>query len=392
MIPHYVGLLDDDGQPVAAALLLERKPPFFPAYLYSPRGFVLDFSDDMLLNTFTDGVREFARSRRAMFVALDPDIELWEIDERALPISGGFDHHDLIRRMAALGYHHRGFNREFEGRQPRFTFRIDLSREQSDIDRGIVGNVLKNVRKSQRYATEVTLGDSGDIGELSRLVHLTGERDEFVGYDEPYYQNFYDILSSHGMALLFLGRVDPVETVEKLRLEKLLVQNRRETLKKPGPIEESLLSEQRLNREIDIFQQYAKEFGGPAVISAHLLVVYGDKAWAVHAGSDKRMSESFINNSVYYRKICEAKQRGALQFDQFGTTGNPDTSRLHTLHAFKRQFGGRYMEFVGEFDLILRPLWFFVYEKLLPLYRNVRISLHLRRQRKPSAAGTSPSH
>lgn len=375
--PHYVALVNDDGEIVAAALLLERKPPLFPPYLYAPRGYVLDFFDQELLATFTGYIRDFAKSRKAMFVALDPDVELQEIDRDGNPVATGFDNHALVRRMQALGYRHRGYNKGFEGRQPRYTFRIDLTKDQKEIDKGIVGNVLKNVKKSHHYAVDVSKGGSADVPDLYRLISLTSERDAFVGYEQRYYQNFFDVLDAHGMATLWIGTAYPKETVALLEKELDDLLKKRETLKKPGPLEESRQSEERIKREIALFEDYARQYPDGARISAHLVVRYGDKVWAVHAGSDKAMSETFLNNRVYYEKLCDAKQSGARIFDQFGTIGDPQHSPLRSLHEFKRQFGGRYVEFVGEFNMVVKPFWFFIYDKLLPLYRSIRISLKM---------------
>ncbi|MEA4912529.1 MAG: peptidoglycan bridge formation glycyltransferase FemA/FemB family protein [Oscillospiraceae bacterium] len=378
LTPFYVGLAADDGGLAAAALLLERRPPLFPPDLYAPRGYVVDFADAPLLEEFTKQIRAFAKRRGAMFVKIDPDVERRAIDAHGRPVEGGFDNGAIVEHLKALGYRHHGWNMGFEGSQPRFTFRIDLTRDEKAIEKGIVGNVMKNVRKSHNYATSVVHGTRADVPTLHRLIGVTSERDAFVGYDESYYQNFFDILSKHDMATLYLGRVDPAATVVMLKNELAALLEKRPSITREGPRNESLLSEARLQREIAQFEDYAARCPDGATVSAHLVVRYGDKAWAVHAGSDKLMSETFINNRVYYEKLMEAKASGARLLDQFGTVGDPDDSPLRSLHEFKKQFGGRYVEFIGEFDLVLRPFWYFLYEKILPVYRNIRIDWKLR--------------
>ena len=62
--------------------------------------------------------------------------------------------------------------------------------------------------------------------------------------------------------------------------------------------------------------------------------------------------------------------------DQFGTVGDPQTNPdFGTVHEFKRQWGGRYIEFIGEFDLVTKPFWFWLYESVRPAYRRLRIGL-----------------
>lgn len=368
---YYVGMKDDDGRLCAAALLIEKKPSGFKPYLYSPRGYVLDFMDKELLKRFTEEIKAFAKSVGAMFVTIDPDIERWEIDEKGNPVEGGFDNNWLIEYLKSLGYQHAGYTMRFEGRQPRFTFRIDLNREIKAIEKSFTGNVMKNVKKSNNYASEVKIGSAEDIKILHEMLTITGERDNFTDFPLEYYQKQYDILSKHDMVTLFIGYTYPAETVKKLEasLEELLAQ--REKIKKPGPLKENMEREPKIRREIELFKEYAEKYPDGVALSAHFVIHYADKAWAVHAGSTLELSETFLNNRVYHDKIIAMKERGAAILDQFGTVGDWMNSDLKSLHEFKKQFGGRYVEFIGEFNLITDKKAYMMYKTIRPAYRKL---------------------
>ncbi|MBQ0004494.1 MAG: peptidoglycan bridge formation glycyltransferase FemA/FemB family protein [Clostridiales bacterium] len=368
---YYVGMKDDEGKLCATALIIEKKPSGFKPYLYCPRGYVLDYSDREVLATFTREITAFAKSVGAMFVTIDPDVERWEIDEKGKPVEGGFDNNWLIEYLECLGYQHCGYTMRFDGRQPRFTFRIDLNREIKAIEKSFTGNVMKNVKKSNNYASEVRKGSAEDIKILHDMLTLTGERDNFTDFPLDYYQTQYDILSKYDMATLFIGYTYPAETVRKLEasLEELLAQ--REKIKKPGPLKENMEREPKIRREIELFKNYAEKYPDGVALSAHFVIHYGDKAWAVHAGSTLELSETFLNNRVYHDKIIAMKERGCAILDQFGTVGDWENSDLKSLHEFKKQFGGRYVEFIGEFNLITDKKAYFMYKTIRPLYRKV---------------------
>ena len=59
-IPHYVGL-KDKGKLICSALLLEKKLILGYSYLYSPRGYVIDFDDKELVKEFTLKLKEYAK-------------------------------------------------------------------------------------------------------------------------------------------------------------------------------------------------------------------------------------------------------------------------------------------------------------------------------------------
>lgn len=377
IIFHRIGLEDPaSGELKAAALLLERKPALFPCYLYAPRGYVLDYSDPELVREMTDAVLAFARSRHAMFTAIDPDVERRSILPDGSPDPEGFDNQRIIDELLSLGYRHKGFNVGFEGREPRFTFRIDLTPDEKAIGKAFTGNVLKNIKKSHHYALNIREGGYEDIEKLYEMIRYTSERDDFYAYPLSYYQNFYRCLAEDGMAHLYLGSVDPAKTVVLLEQELSDCLERRKKLKKEGPLNESMETEARLNREIELFKNYSREYPGEVTVSAHLVVRYGNHSWAVHAGSRGIMNETFCNNRVYYEKMMAQKAAGCVWLDQFGTVGDPLTNPdFSSIHAFKRQWGGRYIEFIGEFDLVTKPFWFWLYETVRPAYRRFRISL-----------------
>ena len=373
---HRVGLQDENGNLVAAALLLERKPSLFPPYLYSPRGYVCDFDDEAVLSEFTDKIRVFAKQRGVMFVAIDPDIERRAILPDGSKDPDGFDHQSVIDSLLRLGYRHQGFNLGFEGREPRFTFRIDLTPDEKAIGKAFTGNVLKNVKKSHHYAVSVREGTEEDIPILHELISLTSTRDEFYAYPLSYYQDFYHCLAKDDMAHLYLGTVNPSKTVAMLKKELAETLEHRKTLKKEGPLQESRETEARLLREIPLFEEYSKTYPDEVVVSAHLVVRYGNKSWAVHAGSRGVLNETFCNNRTYYEKMMAQKAAGCVFMDQFGTVGNPlENKDFGSVHAFKRQWGGRYIEFIGEFHLVTKPFWNWLYNSVRPAYHRFRMGL-----------------
>ena len=370
MTPHYVGMEDKDKNLVAAALLLERKPFFAPPYFYSPRGFVVDFFNDSLLKEFSQAVGVYCREEGAMFLKIDPDIERREIDAAGTQVIDGADNSELIERLNNLGFTHLGFNSGFERRQPRFTFRVDLSPDREKILSRIEGNVIKNVRKGEsNYEAEIYKGEADDVDEFYGLIKETSERDDFYAYSKRYYRSFYDILAKYGMVDLYLGKIYIERTAESLKKQLEILRQRKKSYTKERRIKQAEDTERRLLAELTRFEGYIKSYGKQRITSAHMVVRYGKHAWAVHAGSADDIKESFLNNRVYLHKILDQKEAGAEWVDLFGTVGNPINSPLRSLHDFKKQFGGRYIEFIGEFDMIFKPLWYNIYANLLPRYR-----------------------
>ena len=127
LIPHYVGLKDNDVL-VAAALLLEKKLPLGYSYYYIPRGYTVNYDNYELLKLFTDKIKEYAKKNKAIFFKIDPDIKLHTIDKDANVIADGTNNYKLVDDLKKIGFRRKKLNLYFENMQPRFTFRLDTTR------------------------------------------------------------------------------------------------------------------------------------------------------------------------------------------------------------------------------------------------------------------------
>ncbi len=371
---YYTSLKDDKGEIKAAALLLLHKPSFFPAYFYCPCGFVIDFNDKQLLEEFTKKLFAFAKSKRVMSVTIDPDIERWEIGKDGKPTDENAKQNPVHDELLSLGFVHGGHNLGFEKKLPRYSFRIDLERDETLIKKSVVGNVMKNNRKGETYPSEISIGTSENIDDFYRLIKITGERDNFFSYSKQYYQDFYDVLNQNGMAEIFVGTVYPKQIKNSL-VQKLKENEKRlETVVKQQYIDEANATKARLERELLSYETKAEQYPESYVAAAHIVVNYGEHSWAVHAASDNAFFETFINQRVYLDKIMQSKKRGSVWLDQFGTVGDPQNHKLKMLHEFKRQFGGRYVEFLGEYDLPINKSAYYSYKKIFPTYRYLRFT------------------
>ena len=103
-----------------------------------------------------------------------------------------------------------------------------------------------------------------------------------------------------------------------------------------------------------------------------MIIEYGDKAWVLYAGNHNILSETYVNYNTYFEHLKYCKKEGLKIYDQFGTIGDlsKDNPRLG-LHEFKKKFGGDYVEFLGEWDYITNHLMYFIFTKLVPIYRKL---------------------
>lgn len=376
--PYYVGLKENDKL-VATALLLKKKLLGNYCYFYCPRGYIIDYSNYKLLNTFTNYIKKFAKKNKALFVKIDPDVKLHDLDQDGNVL--GNSHEKLVDYLKMLGYKHKGFNTEFVNEQPRFTFRLDINKSLDDIYKNIHPTTRKILNKGNQYHLNMYKGSIEDIPKFYETMKDTAVREHLHLTPMEYYKNFYAILNKQNMSDLYIVEVDIHDLIityeknlEYLELElKNLEDPKYKNKEKQENIKKDLINKiDKTKKEIDFIHTIEKEH---IILSSIITVKYGDKVWTIHGGNSNILRELNSNYLLYYQIIKDAHEEGYKIVDFFGTSGiaNPDKSNpIFGIHSFKKRFGGEYTEFIGEFDLVIHKLMYYAYKKLLPVYRKMK--------------------
>ncbi len=380
LTPYYLGLVNEEDKLVAATLLLEKKLPLNKCYFYAPRGFVIDYKKKELVREMTKKVVEFAKNKKAIFIKIDPDIIRKSINYNNEE-KDNEDYDNIFQTLKSCGFKHQGYTKNFETMQPRYTFRIDLLQELEEIESHFSKTTKQRIAKAEKLDTEVVIGNKNDIKEFYHLMTLTESRKDFISYNEDYYETLYEIFNgnSSSKATLFLGKINFSKTINALEKNLKVINNQIsilpiDNLSKSAKVKLTELSKQKENiqSEIEKYKEAKKEYGNEITLSAHMIIEYGNKAWVLYAGNHNVLSETYVNYKTYYEHLKYCKEKGIEIYDQFGTIGDlsNDNPRLG-LHEFKKKFGGDYIEFIGEWDYITNPLFYFVFTKLVPIYRKL---------------------
>ena len=376
LIPHYVGL-EDNNKLVATALILEKKLPLHLSYFYIPRGYVLDYDNLDILKNFTKEIKNYAKKYKAIFIKIDPDNIYHEEDNLGNTIKD--NNNELVNKLKSLGYKHLGFTKNFETMQPRYTFRINMDKPWEEIENNFSKTTKQRIKKANDLDVNVRIGDENDINSFYNLMILTENRKDFITHNEKYYKSLYEIWNKDNSCNIFLGSIDLdgiIKILEKKKkeLEDNLNSIPEENLSKSQKSKKIELEKQldKTNNDINKYKENKKEYGSNIILSAHFIIEYGDKAWVLYAGNHNILSETYTNYKTYNEHIKYYYNKGIKIYDQFGTIGDLRSDNpLLGLHEFKKKFGGNYVEFCGEFDLITNKLMYFVFTKLVPIYRNI---------------------
>jgi peptidoglycan pentaglycine glycine transferase (the first glycine) len=303
-----------DAKIVGGAALLMRALPMVGRFYYAPRGPLLsDWTDESVLAAILKAISQRAAADGAAFLKIDPAVPIERDDVAALLAGHGF------RPPATTDA------QGFGGTQPRCVMQLDLAgRSEQELLSSFKPQTRRNIKLSaEKHGVEV-VADAGReaLAEFDRLMRITGERDGFRPRGRSYFEALWDNLVTAGLAKLFLTT-------------------------------------------------FQGEY-----LSGAICFVIGDKSWYVYGASSNEHRNAMPNYAMQWAMIRWALAQGCRWYDFRGVSPRrrvdgesaeevEKEDHLQGLNRFKEGFGTRYVEYIGELDLVYRPAayWMFTYGK-----------------------------
>lgn len=386
--PTFVGMKKDE-ELVASAMILFRKIPGLPAKIaYAPRGFVLDYEDKTLLKDFSQSVLSYCKKNQAAFFRMDPVIRRTSIDYDGKPLEG-INNEWLIPYMKTLSYDHQGFSLDFDGWQPRFVFWQDIKMPEEALFNGFHKKWKYNIRLAERKGIEIVRGSRKDLPRFAEMMKVTGARDGFGTRPLSYFESLIDDMNPNGKAELFLARLNAKKAIEDAEkalhkeesaLERFTTQlasaKEEEKTDKQAQLEKKInLSANRIEKlkaELKDLHDFQMLPADQQILSGAILMTTGKKACYLYGASDNRFRDRMPNYLIQWEMMRHAQSTGAEIYDFRGVSGNlsPDHP-LFGLYRFKRGFQGEFVEYIGEFDAVLKPLSYWLFTNGLPKVKAI---------------------
>lgn len=313
-----------DGEPVGAATVLWRAVPGTSWRVgYLPEGPVLPVPDGLVADHL-DPLVQLLREARFVRVTLAPRLPLrrWSAD-RVLAALGTAPHlrlrdlppdvvevtaqrwADALRDLGARRYEAPGPG--FGGaRQPRFGQELTLAgRDEEAVLASAAPAWRRNLRRAAARGVRTRYGDAADLPAFHALLTEAGRREGFVPRPLADFQRTWAAAGAEapGSLRLHLAEVDGVTH------------------------------------------------------AAMLHVVSGDRSSYTHGGSDVAGRDARCSNAAYGHLLRDALALGSRVLDLRGVSDGIGADDPHVgLTRFKLGLGGEVVEYLGEWDLDLRPV------------------------------------
>lgn len=190
--------------------------------------------------------------------------------------------------------------------QPRYGFELDLAgRDLAELKANMSTQWRRNITRAAKRGVEVSTPGADGLAEFHRLLVASGERGGFIPRDEAYFRHMWEVMSAEdpNLITLYLARHDGVAH------------------------------------------------------AGMLMVSSGDRASYTFGGSDEAGRDVRPSNALQWQMVCDAHAAQRRIFDLRGASDGiaPDDPEVG-LTTFKAGLGADAVEYLGEWDYVLRPV------------------------------------
>ena len=345
---------------VGAALILYKK--IGNVYFgYSPRGFLIDYSNDYLLEDFTNKIKEYYKNRNFAFIKINPEIAIAKLNKDTMNFEYN-ENYKIIDMLTKNGYKKLKNNMNFEALLPRVNAIIKLDGyDYNNLSKNTRNKVKKGIRKG-------LILEKANPDKLNIFYKFIKNK---INRDEYYYNDFYNVFSKTLDVDLMLVKVDYKAFLinaqeaynEELRRNasfnnKLITNNNANAINAKMNSDKALLSYKN-----DIAEASKNlNTGLETYVAGALVIKHQNRVIIQISGFNKAMSRFSPNYFLYYALI-KYYQQEYKYLDLNGITADlSKENHYYGLNRFKMGFNPDVYEYIGEYDLVIDEK---LYDKLL---------------------------
>ena len=355
--------LEENGNIIGSTILLITKKIGF-TYAFAPRGFVIDYNNNLLLNKFTSEIKKYCKKNGIVAIKLNPRI----IKE----INGNINNNykDICSNLNKLKYIHLGYNDFFESFKPRFEAIIEIKNKNE---------MFKNIKKEYRTKIRSAIDNGVEIhkGTYEDLKYLYLQTEKKYPRDLLYFQYLYYYFNQNKKIDLFYAKLDCEKLLNKFRNLYIKQEKICNEINNQMEIEHSnkltaikieadnLLGKyhDQLTTASKMIQRYPKGI----IIASALFIKEDNEVYMIMDGFDKNYKRYNAKHLLIWEALNYYKK---YKYLNLGGITSLKEDKYKGLNNFKMNFGSTAYEYIGDLELICIPSKYFLLKNAIP-YQNI---------------------
>lgn len=353
---------------VGATLLLFKNLPLGLKLFYSPRGFLIDYNDEELLKEFVSEIKEYVKRENGFILKIDPYVEYKTRDIDGNIVEGGVDNSKVVENLKKLGFKHYGFNKDISKElQPRWMYVLDLKgKTEDEIFSNFSKHYRKTIRRTEKQGLVVERISKDKLMDYKKIMEHTSARRDFIDRPYSYYENMYDKIGEN--LIINVCYLDTNLGINKFKDEIKKIEGYQD-------IKDYHLKDiEDYKKKIELYESYQKKYGDKIPLAGTMSIVCGKEYLNLFGGAYEEFMHYDAQYLIKWHTMKEALNLGCEIYNFYGISGNfeKENNDMYGVYEFKRGFGGRVVELIGEFDLIISKPKYCLYNFMFKTYKIVK--------------------
>ena len=347
---EFIGLVDNTDIIAASLILYKKIGNTF--YGYSPRGFLIDYSNPIILEKFTSLIKDYYKKKNFTFIKINPEIAIGKLNKKTLNFEYN-ENYNVINNLNRCGYKKLKSNLYFESLLPRINAIVNLQELN-------VTNFTKNTRNKIKKAIRkgLTLEKAGQ----DKIPILTNFLKGNLSKDLYYYNDLYNVFNKSDDVDFFLVKVDYKKYLINSQHyynnelnNNIYLNNKMVDKNNSSVINAKMQSDKALLAYKNDIAEASKYLNTniETYVAGAIVIKYNNRITIQFSGFDRELKRYSANYFLYFA-ILAYYQQDFKYADLNGITADFDKNNpYHGLNRFKMGFNPDIYEYIGEFDLVI---------------------------------------
>jgi len=369
--PMYLGFYD--GAELIGASLILYKPSFFGfKYGYAPRGLLIDYNNYNHVMDVTKELKNYLFKERFILLKIDPLITISKKDKTGKVIESNPNKDKIMNTLKDAGFHHCGFNNNFESIKPRTMAYLELEKGEDELFKNLSKQTRNKIRKAIKLGVEI-YKDNDALDKVYPFIARKGNYS--LKYYQDFRKNFKDKME------IYIAKLDTEQHVEGSRIlyEKELEYNEylNNIISRDGykgkNMKDILSKKMESDKLLVTYKEYLvnsitllRNNPEGIIIAGTIIVKENDNITLLIDGYDKEYSKFcplYLSKWEIIKEYCDKVKY--INLNAISNEPDKDKNKYKGLNEMKFGFNSIAHEFIGEFNLIVNNPIYALYRSLI---------------------------
>lgn len=351
---YYVGV-KEKKKIIAATMLLAHKRHFNKYEFYSPRGYLLDFNNEKLVNFFTEELKKYIKDKNGYVLRIDPYVIYKERDIDGNIVEDGVNNEKVVENLLNLGF----IKIPVETKeQVGWMFSLGLEgKTEEQILKEMKPNTRNQIRKTEKFGISVNEIGYDELDRFQSIMEETSKRKGFANRKLEYYQEMYKLFHDKNEVKFFITELNLKNYIEGLEAERVEKENKINSLtdaKYNDGAKKNLTNEiASIDKRIAESKEIIEKNGSDVItLSGSMFMLIKPEVIYLSSGNYEEYMKFNSQYLIQWELIKYGIENGFKKHNFYGIPENINTHpKDYGIYEFKRGFNGYVEELIGEFAL-----------------------------------------